>query len=147
MVMLHCPSILCCMLSVVHHSSTIFMHLLWNHRADRSQFSSGASRDGGRKVCLWGLCLMTKMITMPIYGKNPSKIFIFGTVRPMTLKLGIKHLVLGPIIVCSNGNSGFTIWTKSEVFQPNLGPQKCETSNYCQTNMNSKEGILCNIFQ
>ena len=32
---------------------------------------------------------MTKMTTTPIYGKNPLKIFISRTRRPMTLGLGM----------------------------------------------------------
>ena len=34
---------------------------------------------------------MTKMATMPIYGKNPSKIFFSGTGGPISTKLGMKH--------------------------------------------------------
>ena len=34
---------------------------------------------------------MTKMAAMPIYGKNPLKIFFSGTSRPITKKLGMKH--------------------------------------------------------
>ena len=37
---------------------------------------------------------MTKMAAMPIYGKNPSKIFFSGTRRPISKKLGVKHLWL-----------------------------------------------------
>ena len=36
------------------------------------------------------LGLMTKMATMPIYGKNPSKIFS-RTDGPISKKLGMKH--------------------------------------------------------
>ena len=36
---------------------------------------------------------MTKMAAMPIYGKNPSKIFS-ETGRPISKKLGVKHLWL-----------------------------------------------------
>ena len=36
---------------------------------------------------------MTKMTAMPIYGKNPSKIFS-GTGGPISKKLGVKHLWL-----------------------------------------------------
>ena len=32
---------------------------------------------------------MTKMATMPIYGKNPLNIFFSGTKRPMALRLGM----------------------------------------------------------
>ena len=34
---------------------------------------------------------MTKMATMPIYGKNPSKFFVSGTAGPISTKLGMKH--------------------------------------------------------
>ena len=34
---------------------------------------------------------MTKMAAMPIYGKNPSKIFFSRTGRPISTKLGMKH--------------------------------------------------------
>ena len=34
---------------------------------------------------------MTKMAAMPIYGKNPSKIFISETNRLISRKLGVKH--------------------------------------------------------
>ena len=49
---------------------------------------------------------MTKMAAMPIYGK-PLK--IFGTGGPISTKLGMKHLELQPIIVCSNDNPGLTL--------------------------------------
>ena len=32
---------------------------------------------------------MTKMAAMPIYGKNPLKIFFSGTGRPISTKLGM----------------------------------------------------------
>ena len=34
---------------------------------------------------------MTKMATMPIYGKNPSNIFFSETNRLISMKLGVKH--------------------------------------------------------
>ena len=34
---------------------------------------------------------MTKMATMPIYGKNPSKIFFCETNRLISRRLGVKH--------------------------------------------------------
>ena len=34
---------------------------------------------------------MTKMAAMPIYGKNPSKIFFSETSRLISRKLGVKH--------------------------------------------------------
>ena len=43
----------------------------------------------GTKVCSNGPGHMTKMAAMPIYGKNPLKIFFSITRRPMTLGLGM----------------------------------------------------------
>ena len=37
---------------------------------------------------------MTKMATMPVYGKNPSKIFFAGNVESIAMKLDIKQLRL-----------------------------------------------------
>ena len=34
---------------------------------------------------------MTKMAAMPMYGKNPSKIFFSRTGRPFLMKLDMKH--------------------------------------------------------
>ena len=34
---------------------------------------------------------MTKMAAMPIYGKNPSKIFFAGTTGSISTNLGMKH--------------------------------------------------------
>ena len=45
---------------------------------------------------------MTKMAAMPIYVKNPSKIFYSRTIGPISMKLGRQHPGLQPIIVCSN---------------------------------------------
>ena len=44
---------------------------------------------GGTKVCSRHLGHMTKMAAMPIYGKNPSKIFFSRTGRPIFTKLGM----------------------------------------------------------
>ena len=51
---------------------------------------------------------MTKMAAMSIYGKKPSKIFN-GTDGPISTKLGMEHLGLQPIIVCSNDDPGVTL--------------------------------------
>ena len=40
-------------------------------------------------VCSYGLGHMTKMAAMPVYGKNLSKNFISGTIKPITLKHGM----------------------------------------------------------
>ena len=58
---------------------------MWNHPRVR-----------GTKVYLGYLGPMTKMTDTPIYGESPSKIFSRSK-RPMTLKPGMKHWVLGSI--------------------------------------------------
>ena len=40
------------------------------------------------KICLYDAGHMTKMTAMPIYGKNPSKIFT-GTSKLISTKLGM----------------------------------------------------------
>ena len=45
--------------------------------------------EGGTKVCINGPGHMTKMAAMPIYGKNPSKIFFSRTSGPISMKLGL----------------------------------------------------------
>ena len=53
---------------------------------------------------------MTKMAAMPIYGKNPLKIFFSGTKGPMTMGLGMQHLGLRPNKVCSNDDLDLFLW-------------------------------------
>ena len=55
--------------------------------------------EGGTNVCSNGPGHMTKMAAMPIY----------GTKRPMTLKLGIQHCVLEYYQICSNDDPGLTL--------------------------------------
>ena len=45
--------------------------------------------EGGTKVYINGPGHITKMAAMPIYGKNPSKIFFSRTGRPIFTKLGM----------------------------------------------------------
>ena len=45
--------------------------------------------EGGTKVYINGPGHMTKMAAMPIYGKNPSKIFFSRTGWPIFTKLGM----------------------------------------------------------
>ena len=52
---------------------------------------------------------LTKMAAMPIYGKNPSKIFFSGASGSISLNLSVKHLALKPIIVCQNDDPGMTL--------------------------------------
>ena len=41
------------------------------------------------KICEHDAGHMTKMAAMPIYGKNPSKIFFSWTCGPISTKLGM----------------------------------------------------------
>ena len=52
---------------------------------------------------------MTKMAAMPIYGKNPSEIFLSGTNGPIYTKLGMYHRGLLRIIVCPNDHPVLTL--------------------------------------
>ena len=52
---------------------------------------------------------MIKIFAVPIYGKNPLKIFFSGLERPKTLKLGMQHLGLSPYQVYSNGDHWLTL--------------------------------------
>ena len=61
------------------------------------------------KICRYDAGHMTKMAAMPIYGKNPSKIFFTGITRPISMKLSMKHRGLLPIIVCTNDDPGVTL--------------------------------------
>ena len=49
------------------------------------------------------------MVATPIYGKKPSKIFFSGTGGPISTKLGMLHMGLQPIIVCSNDDPGVSL--------------------------------------
>ena len=52
---------------------------------------------------------MTKLAAMPIYGKKLKKIIVSGTKRPMTLKLGMRHLVLKYYQIYLNDDPGMTL--------------------------------------
>ena len=49
------------------------------------------------------------MAAMPIYGKNPLKIFFSRTRIPVTLGLGVYHLGCGAYQVCSNDDPRLTL--------------------------------------
>ena len=54
------------------------------------------------------------MAAMPIYGKNPSKIFFSGTGGPISMKLGMKHLYMTQVLQCvykSMAFDGITYFT------------------------------------
>ena len=61
------------------------------------------------KIWWHDACHMTKMAAMPIYGKNPLKIFFSGTGWPIYTKLGMNHRGLQPIIICSNDDLWVTL--------------------------------------
>ena len=63
----------------------------------------------GTKVCLNGPGHMTKMAAMPIYGKNPLKIFFSRTRRLMTMGLGMSHRGCETYQVCSNDDPRLTL--------------------------------------
>ena len=65
--------------------------------------------DGGTKVCSNGPCHLTKVVTMPIYGKNIKKIFFSGIKRPMTSKLGMQYGVLKYYDFCPNYDARLTL--------------------------------------
>ena len=52
---------------------------------------------------------MTKMATMPIYGKNLKKSSSLEPKRQMTLKLGMHQRVLKYYQICSNDDRGLTL--------------------------------------
>ena len=52
---------------------------------------------------------LTKMADMPIYGKNPLKIFSSRTRRLMTLGLGMKHFGCWAYQVWSNDDPRLTL--------------------------------------
>ena len=63
--------------------------LLRNRFANQSQILCGASLCRGNNIFSRHLGHMTKMAAMPIYGKNPSKIFFSRTDGPIFTKLGM----------------------------------------------------------
>ena len=103
--MLRCPSVRCP--SVVHPPfSKIFSK---TDRPIEAKFHVEPPWVGGTKVCSGHLGHMTKAAAMPIYGKNPSKIFFSRTKGPVTVWLGMKHLGLGRIIICLNDDLRLTL--------------------------------------
>ena len=76
---------------------------------------------------------MTKMATMPIYGKIPLRIFFPATGGMILTKLGMYLQGLQPIIVCST----YDPWLTFTYFgaRSNFATEKCDTDgffeNYC----------------
>ena len=76
-----CPSVVRPPFSKIFSSETA-----WPIKA---KFYVEPSWEGGTKVCIDGPGHMNKMVAMPIYGKNPSKIFFSGTCGPISMKHGM----------------------------------------------------------
>ena len=91
--------------------STMLKHLLRNRlELIKAKFYVEPPWVGGTKVCSRHVGHMTKMAATPIYGKNPSKIFLSGTGGLISTQLGMKHRDLLPIIVFfSNDDRGLTL--------------------------------------
>ena len=65
--------------------------------------------DGEMNVCSNGSGHLTKIASMPIYGKTIKKIFFSGTIWLMTLKIDMQHRVLEYYQVYSNDDPGLTM--------------------------------------
>ena len=70
------------------HFSKIFSETTWPIKA---KFYMNHLWEGGTNRYINNSGHMTKMATMPIYGKNPSKTFFSGTDGSISMKLGMKH--------------------------------------------------------
>ena len=57
----------------------------------RASFAPALGLNTIANVYINNLSHMTKMATMPIYGKNPLNIFFSETNRLILMKLGVKH--------------------------------------------------------
>ena len=85
---------------------------------------------------------MTKMATMPIYGKKNLKIIFSGTIRPMTLTLVMQHWVLEYYQVCSNDDPelNLTYFTaRSNLVSYAFVWEKGKTMDFSET------FIVCNL--
>ena len=75
--------------AIYMYITIIFKHrLLWNRLANQSQILCEASMEWGNQG---NMTYMTKMADLPIYGKNPSKIFFSESGGPISKKHGMKH--------------------------------------------------------
>ena len=92
------------------HSYSTFSNFfsLETPRPIEAKFHMQPPWDRGMKVNAIGLCHITKVAAMSIYGK-PLKIFFSETKRPMTLKLGMQHWLLRYYQMYSNDDPGLTL--------------------------------------
>ena len=77
--------------SSVRRPSSTFSNIFSSETAwpIKAKFYVEPPWEGGTKVYINGPGHMTKMAAMPIYGKNPSKIFFSRTSGPIFTKLGM----------------------------------------------------------
>ena len=91
------------------HSDSTFSNYFFSWESTmpiEAKFHVEPQRDRRTKVCSNGPGHITKMATMPIYGK---KIFLSKTKRPMSLNVCMQHQVLKYYPVCSNDDPGLTM--------------------------------------
>ena len=72
-----------------HLHTNLKLAFLRNHLANQSQILHVSYQVQGNEIYWHDAGHMTKMAAMPIYGKNPSKIFFSGTGGPISMKLGM----------------------------------------------------------
>ena len=89
---------------------------------------------------------MTKMAAMPIYGKNPSKIFFFGTSRPIFAKLGTGQLRYLEFQGNGENTSSFPKFeiASYDVTRIHVHEQKCVHSNFRKIGIATKRVYACN---
>ena len=81
-----CPSVCPSSVRRPPFSKIFFSETAWPIKA---KFYMKHLWEGGTNVYINNPGHMTKMAAMPIYGKNPSKIFFSGTTGPISTKLGM----------------------------------------------------------
>ena len=90
---------------------TLFSNIFFSETAwpIKAKFHVEPPWEGGKKFYINGSGHMTKMIAMPIYGKNIKKIFSYRFNCPMFIKLGMGHYVLKLYTVYINDDSVLTL--------------------------------------
>ena len=73
----------------VNYILNLKLAFLRNHWANQSQILYVSFQVQGNEIYWHDAGDMTKMAAMPIYCKNPSKIFLSGTGGPISTKLGM----------------------------------------------------------
>ena len=69
----------------------VYLHNIQTSWPIKAKFYVKHLKEVGTNVYINNPGHMTKMAAMPIYGKNPSKIFFSGTGGPISVKLGLKY--------------------------------------------------------